>query len=139
MPQLKFTFFIFSFICFSISVNAQISTVINEMEMTHKACISIKPDSNACSKTYLSQMDSMLNVVFEKVINQTDASDKSKIINDQISWGKKKNDFFKKQDETFVYNLKDGIWTKEMIRISYQQKADYLLKRIRVLLKKLKE
>ena len=56
-----------------------------------------------------------------------------------MSWGKKKAEFFKIQDETFKYNLQEGIWKKDMIRITYQQKADFILKRIKALLKRLKE
>jgi hypothetical protein len=55
-----------------------------------------------------------------------------------MSWSKKKAEFFKIQDETFVYNLKEEIWKKDMIRITYQQKAEFLLKRIKFLLKKIK-
>ena len=107
------------------------------MEDTYKACLKIKPDSNNCSKTFLNQMDSMLNVVFNEVVDKNPSDKKSELLKEQLSWSKKKAEFFKKQEETFVYNLKDGIWTKDMIRVTYQQKSDFLLKRIRVLLKRI--
>ena len=119
--------------------NAQTATVIDEMEANHKECLRIKPDSTACSRLFLTQMDSMLTVVLEKVKAQSFSDEKSALIQEQSAWAKKKGDFFKKQDETFVYNLQEGIWKKDMIRITYQQKADFLLKRIKVLLKRLKE
>lgn len=125
------------FLIVSINTQAQIAVVVNEMETSHKECLKIKSDSNNCSKVFLSQMDSMLNVVFNEVVKTNPSEKKSSLLKEQFSWSKKKGEFFKKQDETFVYNLKDGIWTKDMIRISYQQKADYLLKRIRSLLKQI--
>lgn len=121
----------------SINIQAQIAVSINEMETAHKDCLKIKSDSNNCSKIFLSQMDSMINVVFNEVVKTNPSDKKATLLKEQMSWSKKKGEFFKKQDETFVYNLKDGIWTKDMIRITYQQKADYLLKRIKVLLKQI--
>ena len=122
---------------FSVKMQAQTALAINEMEDSYKSCLKIKPDSNICSKTFLNQMDSMLNVVFNEVVAANPSDKKSELLKDQLSWSKKKAEFFKKQEDTFVYNLKDGIWTKDMIRVTYQQKSDFLLKRIRVLLKKI--
>ncbi len=84
-------------------------------------------------------MDSMLNVVFETVRSQSFADEKASLIQDQISWSKKKGEFSKIQDETFVYNLQEGVWKKDMIRITYQQKAEFVLRRIKALLKRLPE
>ena len=127
-------------LCLFVSINtqAQIAVAVNDMETAHKECLKIKSDSNNCSKMFLSQMDSMLNVVFNEVVKTNPSDKKSSLLKEQMSWSKKKGEFYKKQDETFVYNLKDGIWTKDMIRISYQQKADFLLKRIRALLKQIR-
>ena len=125
--------------CLFVSINtkAQIAVAVNDMETAHKECLKIKLDSNNCSKMFLSQMDSMLNVVLNEVVKTNSYDKKASLLKEQYNWSKKKGEFYKKQDETFVYNLKDGIWTKDMIRISYQQKADYLLKRIRTLLKQI--
>ncbi len=116
---------------------AQTANTIDEMEAVHKECIRIKEDSVVCSRKFLAQMDSMVNIVFNEVKAKVAADEKAALVQDQMSWTKKKGEFFKKQDDTFVYNLQEGIWKKDMIRITYQQKADYLLKRIRLLLKKL--
>jgi uncharacterized protein YecT (DUF1311 family) len=116
---------------------AQTANTIDEMEAVNKECIRIKEDSVVCSRKFLAQMDSMVNIVFNEVKAKVAADEKAALVQDQMSWTKKKGEFFKKQDDTFVYNLQEGIWKKDMIRITYQQKADYLLKRIRLLLKKL--
>lgn len=137
MNLIRITIFSFLFTIGNISV-AQTSIVINQMELQHKECLKIKPDSSNCSKLFLQQMDSMVSVVFNEVKTQIASDQKSDIIKDQMSWSKKKADFFKIQDETFVYNLKEEIWKKDMIRITYQQKAEFLLKRIKFLLKKIK-
>jgi Ni,Fe-hydrogenase maturation factor len=77
--------------------------------------------------------------VLEQLKAQLFSDEKTAMIQDQVSWGKKKGEFFKIQDETFKYNLQEGIWKKDMIRITYQQKAEFILKRIKALLKRLKE
>jgi hypothetical protein len=121
----------------SVSIG-QTAIVINDMELQHKECLKIKADSSNCSKIFLQQMDSMLSVEFNEVKMQIASDQKADVIKDQMSWSKKKAEFFKIQDETFVYNLKEEIWKKDMIRITYQQKAEFLLKRIKFLLKKIK-
>lgn len=117
--------------------HAQTAKTIDEMESVHKECMRIKEDSTVCSRRFLAQMDSMLLIVFNEVKQNTADDKQPTLIVEQAAWNKKKGEFFKKQDETFVYNLKDGSWTKDMIRLIYRQKADYVLKRIRVLLKRL--
>lgn len=139
MQLRKILLFSFFLLIFSIHAKAQISLTVDQIETEYKECSKLKPDSTSCSRKFLQQMDSLTAVVFEKVRVQIPASEKSALVQEQVSWAKKKSDYFKKLDETFVYNLQEGIWKKEMIRITYQQKAEFLLKRIRVLLKKLKE
>ncbi len=137
MNLIRIAVFYFFFFMGRTSV-AQTAIVINDMELQHKDCLKIKPDSSNCSKIFLQQMDSMLSVVFNEVKTQIASEQKADVIKDQMSWSKKKAEFFKVQDETFVYNLKEEIWKKDMIRITYQQKAEFLLKRIKFLLKKIK-
>lgn len=130
--------FIFLFICHA-NAKAQLSKSVEAIETQHKDCLRIKPDSSGCSKQFLTQVDSILPVVLEQLKAQLFSDEKTALIQDQVSWGKKKGEFFKIQDETFKYNLQEGIWKKEMIRITYQQKAEFILKRIKALLKRLKE
>lgn len=129
---------VFLFLCNNY-VHAQLTKSIDEMEVQYKECQRAKPDSTVCSRLYLSQMDSMLTVVFEKLKAQLSSEEKLALVKDQASWTEKKGKFFKKEDENFVYNLKEGIWTKDMIRFSYQAKASFVLKRIKTLLKQLKD
>ena len=75
--------------------------------------------------------------VFSKVSAKLPADEKADLLKEQLSWNVKKDIYFKKQDENFVYNLKEGTWTKDMIRLVYEEKADYLLKRIRLVQKRL--
>lgn len=117
--------------------HAQTAKTIDEMESVHKECMRIKEDSTVCSRRFLAQMDSMLTIVLNEVKQNTAEDKQAALTVEQAAWNKKKGEFFKKQDETFVYNLKDGSWKKDMIRLIYRQKADYVLKRIRVLLKRL--
>jgi len=127
------------FCCISFLHAQTVSKSISQLEEQYRECIHIRTDSTSCSKLFLAQMDSMLLIVLNKVKEQVPINEKSSLLQDQLSWSKKKADFYKVQEETFKANIADGSWKKDMIRISYQQKAEFLLKRIKVLLKKLKE
>lgn len=118
---------------------AQFSKSVSDVEIQYKDCKKINPDSSGCSRTYLAQLDSLQLLITNELNKQLIADEKSTFEKEQISWSKKKAAYFKKLDETFVYNLQEGIWKKEMIRITYEQKAAFILKRINMLLKKLKE
>ena len=133
--------FILSLFLFAHSVYAQtqLAASVDEMETAYKECIHTKSDSVACYRKFHQQMDSIVGVIFEKVKANASADEKSALIQSQISWAKKKGEYFKKLYETFVYNLQEGTWKKDMIRITYQQKAEFTLKRIKALLKQLKE
>ena len=137
----RFFLLIFIFFCVAIQqqAHAQLSKSVEAIEVLHKYCLRIKTDSSGCSKQFLTQVDSILPIVLEQLKAQLFSDEKTALIQDQVSWGKKKGEFFKIQDETFKYNLQEGIWKNDMIRITYQQKAEFILKRIKVLLKRLKE
>lgn len=139
MAFLKSGILFFCLLTMHATASAQLATSVETIEAQHKDCLRLKPDASACSKQYLTQLDSLLPVVVEQLKAQLFADEKTALIQDQVSWGKKKAEFFKIQDETFKYNLQEGIWKKDMIRITYQQKADFILKRIKALLKRLKE
>ncbi|MBK9793819.1 MAG: hypothetical protein IPP60_12205 [Sphingobacteriales bacterium] len=139
MPRIFFFIFIIFSVAFKQEAYAQLSKSVEAIEAQHKDCLRIKPDSSGCSKQFLTQVDIILPIVLEQLKAQLFSDEKTALIQDQVSWGKKKGEFFKIQDETFKYNLQEGIWKKDMIRITYQQKAEFILKRIKVLLKRLKE
>ena len=115
------------------------SEVIAEMESDHKVCLQIKPDSIACSRNYFFQTDSMLDIIFNKVKTEIPSDEQMQLMKEQLSWAGKKNAYFSKQDINFAYNIKEGTWKKEMIRFVYENKGDFILKRIKILLKKLNQ
>ena len=86
---------VFLFLCNNY-VHAQLTKSIDEMEVQYKECQRAKPDSTVCSRLYLSQMDSMLTVVFEKLKAQLSSEEKLALVKDQASWTEKKGKFFKK-------------------------------------------
>lgn len=126
--------------CTALNAGAQTAKEsFKELEQQHKDCEKFKADSVNCHKLYLQQLDSMLLIVFEKVKVNLSADQKAKVIKEQLSWSAQKNTFFKKQDENFVYNIQEGIWTKDMIKVTYATKSDFVRKRIQSLLKQVKE
>jgi hypothetical protein len=126
-----FPFFLF----YAIDSFAQ-SDIIDQYEAEYKDCTALKEDSIVCYRVYYYRMDSMMNVIFTQVKNLVPAGEKGELLKDQLSWNSKRETFFKKQDANFVFNLNEGIWKKDMIRYVYKDKGDYLLKRMRALLKR---
>jgi hypothetical protein len=137
----RFTIFIvlIFFLQFSNTYAGGISKSLLQMEDLLKSCKQINADSSACYRNYLGQIDSMMTVVFEIAKEQVPINEKSSLLQDQMRWNKKKTEFFKIQEDTFKSNISDGTWNKEMIRITYQQKADFVIKRIKSLLKKIRD
>lgn len=121
------------------ALQAQATQDIAALDAAYKTCMQTGVDSSGCGRTYLRQMDSVLNVVYEKIRVQSSADEKVKLLNDQKSWLGKKSEFYKKQDENFTFHLQDGSWKKDMIWLVYQNKADFLRKRAMQLAKQLKE
>ncbi|MBK9328057.1 MAG: hypothetical protein IPM95_01835 [Sphingobacteriales bacterium] len=134
-------YFLLIFLFFSaIDTGAQTAREsFKALEQQHKECEKFKADSVNCHRIYLQQLDSIMLIVFEKVKVNLPSEQKAKIIKEQLSWSAQKNSFFKKQDENFVYNLQEGIWTKDMIRITYATKSDFVRKRLLTLLKQVQE
>ena len=132
-------FIVFLNLLISSTYAGGVSKSLQQIEDILKSCQQINSDSSACYRNYLGQIDSMMTVVFESAKEQVPINEKSSLLQDQMRWNKKKMEFFKVQEDTFKSNISDGTWNKEMIRITYQQKADFVLKRIKSLLKKIKD
>ena len=137
MNKLLLIFFLF----FSVR-NVQAQTVaeqLQKMEEQYATFLKSYPDSNAYYKYFLFQVDSLQTNTSQKIKSKAAEKEKAAFIKDDFDWNKKKGAYFKKMDETFKYNLQEKIWTKDMIRVTYQQKAEFILKRIKAILKDLKE
>ncbi len=140
MEVLTRCFLLFSFYLLALDAGAQsVKESFKELEQQHKECEKLRADSVNCHKVYLQQLDSMMLIVFEKVKVDLSPEQKAKVIKEQLSWSAQKNSFFKKQDENFVYNIQEGIWTKDMIKVTYASKSDFVRKRLLSLLKHVKE
>lgn len=112
---------------------------LQKMEEQYATFLKSYPDSNAYYKYFLFQVDSLQTNTSQKIKSKATEKEKAAFIKDDFAWNKKKGAYFKKMDETFKYNLQEKIWTKDMIRVTYQQKAEFILKRIKAILKDLKE
>lgn len=133
---MKTKFYILIFL-FPFFASAQSLEDVEQIEATHKECVRIKSDSVPCARNYYFQTDSLLRLVYDKVKQELDPSEKTEFMKDQTSWVGKKDAFFKKQDINFAFNIREGTWKKDMIRVPYEEKADFLMKRLKVLLKRL--
>lgn len=129
-------FYIISFFLLPVFAYAQTLEDVEQVEMTHKECIRIKSDSVACARNYYFQTDSLLRLIYDKVKGELQPSEKSEFMKDQVSWVGRKDAFFKKQDINFAFNVREGTWKKDMIRVPYEEKAEFLMKRLKSLLKR---
>jgi uncharacterized protein YecT (DUF1311 family) len=137
MNTLKFPAFILFLPCFFLHGQAQTVKTIEDMSHKHQACLDSGKDMLGCSRSFYSQMDSMITVVYDKLITVLNLTGKATLKKDQLDWLKKRDVFFKKQDKVFDDNYKKGKWGLEMQMVTYDDKADFIKKRILLLIRRL--
>ena len=92
-----------------------------------------------CSKRYYYQMDSMLNVVYNKLKASLSQSKKDSLKKEQLNWLKKRDLYFEKQNKEFRYKFQSGEWGSDMAMITYDNQAEYVKDRVIILIKKLQK
>ena len=61
-----------------------------------------------CSRAYYSQMDSLLNVVYNNIRRPLDLAEKSALKQEQIKWLHKRDAYFKKIDKEYAEENSQG-------------------------------
>ncbi|MGC4104410.1 lysozyme inhibitor LprI family protein [Ferruginibacter sp.] len=126
------------FICCSCCAVAQTEKTMEELYNKHQACLDSGVNMVGCSRDYYLQMDSMLNIAYNKLRSQLSETAKTTLRDEQRTWIKKRDIYFAKQDKRFQINLTKRIWGTDMIMITYDDKAKYVEERVLVLIKRIK-
>ena len=104
--------------------------VLNELNLENQKCLDRGSNMFNCSKKYLIQSDSILNVVYRFVSKELTGSEKKSLRKEQFIWKKEKEKTFKeinKQNTDLGTGLDD-------LMIKNQKKSDYINKRIKYLI-----
>ena len=119
--------------------NAQTKRTVEDMAKSHQDCLDTGIDMLGCSKHYYFQMDSMLNVVYDKYRATLNNAQKAVLKKEQLNWIKKRDIYFKKQNKEFQHKFKSGEWGTDMAMITYDNNAEFVKDRVIVLLRKLRK
>ena len=88
-----------------------------------------------CSKRYYLQADSLLNVAYSQLRSKMNATEKEALKEEQLIWLKKRDNYFRQQNEKFRRKFKEGEWGSDMAMITYSEQADFVKERVVELLK----
>ncbi|MBI3883014.1 MAG: DUF1311 domain-containing protein [Sphingobacteriales bacterium] len=133
---------------------ATVSFILSLLFTTTHAQITIKTVDNICKKDqdaldtgddmlgtarkhYL-RMDSVLNVAYNQLRKTLNPTEKEALKKEQLGWLKKRDTYFKKQENIFQHNIKTGEWGSDMYMVTYEEDADFVEARVRELIKRFK-
>lgn len=111
---------------------------MNVLTERHQKCLDSGIDMLNCSKNFYLQMDSILNVVYNKLRRNLNPKEKEVLKKEQLSWLKDRDIFFKKQNIEFEKKFNGGEWGSDMYMITYQNDAEFVKKRVIFLMSQLK-
>lgn len=82
-------------------------------------------------------MDSLLNVVYNKLLRPLDQSGKAALKNEQTKWLGKRDAYFKKVDKEYAAENNNGFVGNDSRMIAIDEKAQFVRKRADELIKRL--
>jgi uncharacterized protein YecT (DUF1311 family) len=127
-------------ICLIISVSVcfgQTKNTIDSLQTVEQNCLDSGVRMPYCSFTFMNQMDSILNIVYKKLLGNFNDKEIVELRNEQRKWLRARDIYFKKQDNNLSKNIKSGQWGNDMRMITYSTKADYIRTRVLMLIKKI--
>lgn len=115
---------------------AQTQKTIDSIRITYQNCLDKGENMLGCTRRYYSQMDSLLNVVYKNLRNQSDAAGKDRLKSEQKKWLTKRDAYFKKVEKDPLNEITPGELSRDEAMIIIDQKADYVRERVEALLRK---
>jgi uncharacterized protein YecT (DUF1311 family) len=77
------------------SLHAQTTAQLDTLQARYQTCLDRGEFMLGCSSHYYEQMDSMLNIVYKKIMNDLDASKKQQLRTEQRKWLAERDKKFK--------------------------------------------
>ena len=116
------------------------SEVVNRLEKQHQECLDKGEDMLGCSRIFYSQMDSMLNVVYEDLMGRLDKIEKNSLREEEKQWIKQRDIEFRKITRELRESIDQvGFVPQDNNMMAYDEQADLVKKRIRQLIDKLEK
>jgi len=110
---------------------------VEKLEVKHQKCLDAGTDMLNCSKNFYFSTDSILIIVYDRLKEQLPKSQKSVLKNEQLKWLKTRDNYFKKQD---IFQKKDkGYGGTDLQMIVINDKASFVMKRVKILINRLKK
>ena len=107
---------------------------IDSLESAHQKCLDIGKQMVNCSKVYYLSMDSVLNRIYGQVRYKMSPTGRENLKLSQVNWLKERDAFFRIKDKEFIKKINSGEWGKDDAMIIYDDKAEYVRKRVQYLL-----
>lgn len=119
-----------------INSNAQTMKTIEQLENKYHNCLDSGINMKNCSVTYYNESDSLLNVVYTKLKAKLNSTEQIKLKNEQLSWLKKRDLYFKKA----YLEVKNEIpfpGSDDFEMIYTDKKSDFVMDRVKKLIVRL--
>ena len=136
---MKFLTLIFSFLFLStFTGNSQTKSTVDSLSKGYQICLDSSMDMKDCSLKCYWKVDSMLNIVYNKLRKQLTSTEQTGLKTEQKNWLRARDKYFAIQDRIFYSRMKSGEWGIDMRMIPIDHKAKFVEKRVYVLLSKIK-
>ena len=116
---------------------SQTKTTIDSLKVINQACLDKGWHMPSCEYQYYVELDSILNVVYGKLMLKLNASDKETLKKEQLQWLKQRDAIYQKSYKEYEDSVNAGMWGTEMRVIPIGDKADFTEKRVLILIKRL--
>lgn len=128
------------FLFFSMISRSQTTATIDSLENESQACLDKGEFMLGCSIHFYNQMDSMLNIVYNKLRSGLDSSQKELLKKEQKEWLKKRDKYFRQTEDKLKKAIKEngGIAAQDDEMFRYEDNARFVKERILELINKLK-
>jgi uncharacterized protein YecT (DUF1311 family) len=116
---------------------SQIIKSVEELEIKYQKCLDAGANMLNCSKNFYFSTDSILNIVYNRLKEQLPKSQKSELIKEQVTWLKTRDNYFNTQN---IFHKKDkGLEGTDLQMVVINDKANFVMKRVKVLINRLKK
>lgn len=121
----------------STSAFAQYRATIDSLKKVEQSCLDSGRHMPSCVYQFYVQIDSLMNVVYNRLQQLLQTDEKILLKKQQFSWLRKRDIYFKERKEIYMDSIISGAWGSGMRVIPLDEKARFVEKRVFVLIKKL--
>jgi uncharacterized protein YecT (DUF1311 family) len=127
------------FISITLTLNCSSQTLktIDEIERSHQECLDEGVYMKGCSIKYYNESDSLLNIVYKNLKNKLNSEEQIKFKKEQLKWLKNRDNYFEK---VYLETINEGLFiegTNDFDMVFIDEKAVFVFKRVKVLIKRL--